>query len=680
MITSPLISSLVRATSSISSSTNAATPLQRTIIQSRRYQQCTSVRFILIILSAIYLMGCISYCCYIIIATYHFYPYPFTQHPLPSSSSATSAATNYFRDAKNRRVHVFYWDNDEFDDENQAGLIKHSKIGASSTQLSTTSFASKVYYPWNMFATNVKDHSYIRNNEDTSRDMTKQQMPQHEKESSKNVKDDYDDDSGTGSGNNNDDNDDDDTMQQPSLAQHIVQHAKKYSEQSSTTASTSNSNSKNPAIYGWTPNQYPNPIVDPVHCAVSYILPHLQQQQQEQQQQPSPPIINDEVKAMTTPLSSPNYISKNSTLNKNDDIVLRLCDPDWVLGGIYLEDVAMALYNFSTLFGSQNHEENHADERNDNKDNMAESKEPNTSSSDTIDSQMTTNNEDPQSPHEEDWNVEIGPSNRRRSLRSDVYLSSTSTLLHESNNVVHRRRTQSSTTANEVPRIELAVATVRKMNIPLVLRQGNANNNNYNGNNYYATYENDDDDLVNDAAQIFARTLHDNWWSSIYTTNGTGEREGEWYGNGKKDGDASDEENPADYGILLFLSVQDRVCFISTGSSISVTILPWWRLDHIVTNMKPYLQNRNYGIAILHAIHDISNMLLTGPPTLSDRIHDFVSRFGIVIAFAAFTFCFGAVRIAVVDATISFQTLHLPLSFNQLLTMRFIYNFRALLA
>lgn len=132
------------------------------------------------------------------------------------------------------------------------------------------------------------------------------------------------------------------------------------------------------------------------------------------------------------------------------------------------------------------------------------------------------------------------------------------------------------------------------------------------------------------------------------SANGT--EEGDWYMKSIERHDDSTDGNPADYGILLFLSVQDRVCFISTGSSISVTILPWWRLDHIVTNMKPYLQNRNYGIAILHAIHDISNMLLNGPPTLSDRIHDFVSRFGIVIAFAAFTFCFGAVRFTVAVA------------------------------
>ena len=639
MMTNSIVRSLVRATSTISrSSSTTATPLQRTIIQSRRYQQCTSVRYILIILSAIYLMGCISYCCYIIIATYHFHPYPFIQKELSSPSSST---TKYFRDSNDRRVHVFYWDNDDLENETQVEQMQHSKIGSSTTQLSTTSFASKAYYPWNMFTSNVKGGSYNHNNENALQDATKQQLPQHGPESNSKNKDEYDDDS-SGNNNNNDDSDDDDTMQQPSLAHHVQQQKKKTDQQSTPTDNT-NSNArtdKNPAIYGWTPNQYPNPIVDPVHCAVSYILPHLQQQQRL-----SPPGINDEVVASTAPISPPDNINTNSTLSKKDDIVLRLCDPDWVLGGIYLEDVAMALYNFSTLFGSHSHEENHVDEQSDNGD---ESKNPSSSETVTMESPTTTNN-DPQSPKEEDWNIEVGPSNRRRrSLRSDVYLSSTSTFFHDSSSEAFRRRTQSSTPASDVPRIELAVATVRKMNIPLVLRQGNANNNNYNGNNYYSTYENDDDDLVNDAAQIFARTLHDDWWSSMDTAaSANGTEEGDWYMKSIERHDDSTDGNPADYGILLFLSVQDRVCFISTGSSISVTILPWWRLDHIVTNMKPYLQNRNYGIAILHAIHDISNMLLNGPPTLSDRIHDFVSRFGIVIAFAAFTFCFGAVRFTV---------------------------------
>ena len=99
----------------------------------------------------------------------------------------------------------------------------------------------------------------------------------------------------------------------------------------------------------------------------------------------------------------------------------------------------------------------------------------------------------------------------------------------------------------------------------------------------------------------------------------------------------------AEYGILLFLSVQDRVCFISTGSGIS-SILPWWRLDHIVASMKPDLRHRDYGNALLRALDDLSHMLWTGPPTLSDRFHDFVARFGVVVAFAFFTFVFGAVR------------------------------------
>ena len=120
--------------------------------------------------------------------------------------------------------------------------------------------------------------------------------------------------------------------------------------------------------------------------------------------------------------------------------------------------------------------------------------------------------------------------------------------------------------------------------------------------------------MVNDAAQIFARVLHDAWWKDT----GRGET-----------------------GILMFLSVQDRVCFISTGSEISL-ILPWWRLDHVVASMRSDLHHRDYGNALLHAIDDLSAMLEAGPPTLSDRFHDFCARFGAVLGFAVFTFFFGA--------------------------------------
>ena len=152
----------------------------------------------------------------------------------------------------------------------------------------------------------------------------------------------------------------------------------------------------------------------------------------------------------------------------------------------------------------------------------------------------------------------------------------------------------------------------KKMNVPAVLKQGT----------YYA-YE-DEDDMVNDAAQIFARYLHDHWWKP----------------HGSDDGSTEVGSN-GDYGILIFLSIQDRVCFISTGNAIS-TVLPWWRLEHIVSSMKPDLRHRNYGDALLTAIDDLSDMLAAGPPTLEDRLHDFLARFGVVIAFAVFTFLFGA--------------------------------------
>jgi hypothetical protein len=141
------------------------------------------------------------------------------------------------------------------------------------------------------------------------------------------------------------------------------------------------------------------------------------------------------------------------------------------------------------------------------------------------------------------------------------------------------------------------------MNVPAVLEQGT-----------YYSYE-DEDDMVSDAAQIFARFLHDQWW----------------------DGRSNNGEN----GILIFLSIQDRVCYISTGSAIS-TVLPWWRLEHIVSSMKPDLRHRDYGHALLTAIHDLSDMLAAGPPTMTDKFHDFMARFGVVIAFAVFTFFFGA--------------------------------------
>jgi hypothetical protein len=285
----------------------------------------------------------------------------------------------------------------------------------------------------------------------------------------------------------------------------------------------------NPTVYGWTPDMYPNPINNPIRCGIAYLQ------------------------------NKPN-------LTVND---LRVCDPDWVMGGEYLEEIAQKLMNFSNIFGPHDGD---------------------------------TDNDRP-------WDVTVGPFNRRLSSTPNVQerdLSSISWAAFQQRHRSKRALTDDMDAFSQsnirIPAVELAVATVRKMNLPAVLREGS----------YYA-YE-DEDDMVNDAAQIFAHNLHDAWW---------------------KKGDHGD------HGILLFLSIQDRVCFISTGTEIS-SILPWWRLDHVVAGMKPFLRTREYGDALLQAMDDIRDLLLAGPPTLSDRLQDFLSRFGIVIAFALFTFFFGA--------------------------------------
>ena len=163
------------------------------------------------------------------------------------------------------------------------------------------------------------------------------------------------------------------------------------------------------------------------------------------------------------------------------------------------------------------------------------------------------------------------------------------------------------------------------MNVPATLRQGS-----------YYTYE-DEDDMVNDAAQLFARYLHSQWWS-ISTPTTPSANSTSSTSSGTSSSTITTNNN---YGILIFMSIQDRVCFISTGMAIS-QILPWWRLEHVVASMKPDLRRRDYGHAILAAIDDLTEMLEAGPPTFQDRLHDFLTRFGVVIAFAVFTFVFGA--------------------------------------
>lgn len=520
---------------------------------------------------------------------------------------------------------------------------------------------------------------------------------------------------------------------------------------------TSSTNS-NPQFYGWEPTLYPDPAQDSLRCGIAYLSGPDQQDQQGSLSTLASATSAEQPTDAT--LHSFEFATSKKATSSPSFGHVKLCDPDWVLGGLYLEQIAAALANFSNQFsasrqlwnqqqrqrqrglvatlatdsattdrlpqpprhllrstpGSQlsattsiqegtTSTTNGSIEREMSAETSQESKNTDASLSDpneteTISSnqvptnvEVTTQQEDgvvntttefqvtdapledtsiypdseeslsePSSTNSTEDIIMASNQSPAPSSESQPSMDSSSTLaptvetpqstkeeVHDSNSVTSNKKPSSSEKAareehigvvvdapsddeghkasvsettttpaqhaqstgrniNPIPPltrppIELAVATVRKMNVPAVLRQGT-----------YYTYE-DEDDMVNDAAQIFARYLHDHWWDS--------------------------QNKNRDYAILIFLSVQDRVCFISTGAAIS-TVLPWWRLEHIVSSMKPDLRRRDYGNALLTAIDDLTNMLLAGPPTLQDRLHDFLARFGVVIAFAVFTFFFGA--------------------------------------
>jgi len=147
---------------------------------------------------------------------------------------------------------------------------------------------------------------------------------------------------------------------------------------------------------------------------------------------------------------------------------------------------------------------------------------------------------------------------------------------------------------------DMGVAIVHQMNLPLILNHEPA---------YYYYESNDETDWINDAAQLFGRSIRKDWFG----------------------------DDPE--AIVLFLSIHDRVCAISTQDRV---VFPWWRVDRVVEHMKAALAQHAYAAAVAAAIAELRVLQASGPPTLQERISDFCSRFGLVIGFATFTFVIGA--------------------------------------
>ena len=101
------------------------------------------------------------------------------------------------------------------------------------------------------------------------------------------------------------------------------------------------------------------------------------------------------------------------------------------------------------------------------------------------------------------------------------------------------------------------------------------------------------DDGEERAAEAFARHLHDSW--------GVG-----------------DQTSKGGTGVLVFLSIHDRVMYISRGAALD-RILTDSRIDRIITGLKPILRQGRYGEALLETVDAIKSFLQQGEPSLYEK-------------------------------------------------------------
>lgn len=111
----------------------------------------------------------------------------------------------------------------------------------------------------------------------------------------------------------------------------------------------------NPQLYGWEPSLYPDPLVDPVRCGVAYLPQQISPFDEDGSTASSsssvPLPLPSENETTTAAQAAPNNSISHSDSDDSNESSLRLCDPDWVLGESYLEEIASALSNFSALYG-----------------------------------------------------------------------------------------------------------------------------------------------------------------------------------------------------------------------------------------------------------------------------------------------------------------------------------------
>jgi len=142
---------------------------------------------------------------------------------------------------------------------------------------------------------------------------------------------------------------------------------------------------------------------------------------------------------------------------------------------------------------------------------------------------------------------------------------------------------------NEKVDVQMAVTIINEM---LLSKQ----------NNFY-----DDNYMIQQGKKI-ATSLHNHWGVGHTQCNGS--------------------------GILLLLSIQDRIVYISTSKGLQ-QIITQQRIDHIIDEvMKPRLKEEAYSEAIIGAVQAIQKYMDQGPPS-------FFERHALMIIMSAFFALFG---------------------------------------
>ena len=370
-------------------------------------------------------------------------------------------------------------------------------------------------------------------------------------------------------------------------------------QQSSSSSLHHNGSSIKSFSSSWTPEDFPDPWTNPLLCGGAATSSQLNNQQSSQ---------------------------LNLTPQQSQIIMKRplFCDPDQVLDKSTLRTVMVKLREFSQEFASKNFVEGgdfglwDMDDDDENEEELQQKQQLQGDDQDGVNS----SNENVHSSNDNDSRSDQTSHNvRRRRLHHHQFLSTrdnNNPIIHKHNN---NRQLSSSSSNNkhnglsETDTVEVAIALVQKINLPAILR----------ADSYF--FYSDQDDMVNDAAQYFARYVHDTWNKLV--------EQQQLQQQDESGGDTTTNNNI----VLIFISVHDRICYISSGTRIA-TILPWWRLEHVVQDMKPMLRKGRTGDALEIAIDDMTTLLRAGSPTVKDRMDDFFSRFGVVLAFALFTFLF----------------------------------------